>query len=102
MKHQMCALSDGELGETDLVQHKLEIKEATPFRTSPHRLPYALRSELEAELVRLEATGCIEPSTSAYASLVRNRDGSLQVCVDYRVSTKTLFQIVTLFLKLRT
>ena len=83
----MFALSDGELGETDLVQHKIEMKEVVPFRAALRRLPYALRAELETELTRLEATGCIEQSTSPYASglvLVRKKDGSLRVCVDYR------------------
>ena len=63
------------------------MKEVVPFRTAPRRLPYALRAELETELTRLEATGCIEQSTSPYASglvLVRKKDGSLRVCVDYR------------------
>jgi len=81
-RHQVFALSDSELGETDLVQHKIETNGAVPFRSSPHRLPYALRVELETEL-----TGCIEQSTSPYASglvLVRKKDGGLRICVDYR------------------
>ena len=47
---------------------------------------HMLRTELQDELGRLTASGCIEPSTSPYASglvLVRKRDGSLRVCVDY-------------------
>ena len=50
-------------------------------------MPYALRDELDSELSKLLATGCIEPSHSPYASglvLVRKKDGSLRVCVDYR------------------
>ena len=84
---KVFALSDGELGETDLVQHKIEMKEAVPFRTPPHELSYALRAELETELSRLEATGCSEQSTSPYASglvLARKKDETLQVYVDYR------------------
>jgi len=86
-RHQVFTLSDIELAETDLVQHRIEMKESVPFRAPPQRLPYALRSELEAELIKLEATGCIKASTSPYASglvLVRKKDGGLRVCVDYR------------------
>ena len=86
-KHQIFALSDTELGETDLVGHSVETVDNHPVRVSPHRLPYALRTELEAELIQLMNTGCIEASSSPYASglvLVRKKDGGLRVCVNYR------------------
>ena len=86
-KHQVFALSDEELGETDLVEHQIEMSEHKPFKVFPRRLPYALREELEVELDQLLHVGCIEPSSSPYASglvLVRKKDGGLRVCVDYR------------------
>ena len=74
--------------QCDFVEQLWQQGEATPHvRAPPRRLPYALRSELEAELIKLEATGCIKASTSPYASglvLVRKKDGGLRVCVDYR------------------
>ena len=85
--HQVFALSDSELGETDLVEHNIETVDNQPVRVAPRRLPYALRTELEAELTKLMNTGCIEESSSPYASglvLVRKKDGGLRVCVDYR------------------
>ena len=85
--HNVFALSDGELGETNLVEHEIKLTDNTAITTPPRRLPYALRTELEEELERLLNTGCIEPSTSPYSSglvLVRKKDGSLRVCVDYR------------------
>jgi len=54
------ALSDTESGETSLMEHVIETGEATPVKTAPRRLPYALRKELEDELIKLELTGCIE------------------------------------------
>ena len=83
----MFALSDEELGETDLVEHQIEMSEHKPFKVFPRRLPYALREELEVESDQLLHVGCIEPSSSPYASglvLVRKKDGGLRVCVDYR------------------
>ena len=79
------ALSDEELEETDLVSHIIDTGEAKLVKTLPCRLPYALRAELEEEVSRLMDIGCIEPSSSSYASLfVRKRNGGLRVCVDYR------------------
>ena len=83
-KHKVFALPDQELGETDLVEHHIEMTEHKVF---PRRLPYALREELEAELNQLLSAGCIEPSCSPYASglvLVWKKDGRLRVYVDYR------------------
>ena len=85
--NDVFALSDQELGETDLVTHTIDTGNARPVQTSPRRLLYALRKELEEEMANLLATGCIEPSTSPYASalvLVRKKGGGLRVCVDYR------------------
>ena len=86
-KHQVFALMDHELGEVDLVEHKITMKEHQPIRAPPRRLPYALREELESELGKLLDTGCVEPSSSPYSSglvLVRKKDCGLRVCVDYR------------------
>jgi len=90
-KHLSFALKDTELGETSLVEHVIDTGEAKPARIPPRCLPYVLRKELEDELIKLESTGCIEPSTSPYASglvLVRKKDGTLRVCVDYRQVNK--------------
>ena len=90
-KYDVFALSDSELGETNLVEHVIDAGEAKPARTAPRRLPYAVMRELEDELIRLESTGCIESSNSPYASglvLVRKKDGTLRVCVDYRQVNK--------------
>ena len=91
LKHDSFAIYDEELGETDLVEHSIDTGNAKPVKTFPRRLPYALREELDGELNKLMATGCIDQSTSPYASglvLVRKKDGSLRVCVDYRQVNK--------------
>ena len=86
-QHQVFALTDYELGEGDLVEHEIIMKEHQPMKAPPQRLPYALTEELESELGKLLNTGCVEPSSSPYSSglvLVRKKDGGLRVCVDYR------------------
>ena len=68
------SLSDEELEETDLVSHIIDTGDAKLIKTLPCRLPYALRAELEEEVSRLMDIGCIEPSSSSYASpLVREK-----------------------------
>ena len=84
---EVFALSDYELGETDLVTHSIDTGNSPPVKALPRRLPYVLRQELETEMQKLMDIGCIEPSSSPYASplvLVRKKEGGLRVCVDYR------------------
>ena len=82
------ALTEHELGETSLVEHRINLEKGKPpFRVPSQQLPYALRTELEGELLKLMEYGCIEPPTSPYASglvLIRKKDSGLRVCVDYR------------------
>ena len=81
------ALKDEELGETSIVEHAIDTKDAPPVSTSLRRIPYALRDELEKELDNLQKSGCIEESNSPYTSalvLVRKKGGGLRICVDYR------------------
>ena len=85
------ALTDEELGGTDLVTHSINTGDAKPVKTLPRRLPYALHQELEEEMRKLIDLGCIEASNSPYASalvLVRKKGGGLRVCVDYRSVNK--------------
>ena len=95
----MLSITDHELGEADLVEHKINMKEHQPTRSPPHCLPYALREELEFELSKLLNNSCIEPSSSPYSSglvLVHEKDGDLRVCVDYRGINKDLYWTVSL------
>ena len=81
------ALTDEDLGETDIVEHSIDTKGAPPVSTCLRRIPYALREELEKELEELQRSGCIEESNSPYTSalvLVRKKGGGLRICVDYR------------------
>ena len=83
-KSEVFALSDEELGETDVVEHSIDTSTAKPMKQPPRRLPYALQKQLEDELDKLLKINCIEPaSSSPYASplvLVRKPDGNLRIC----------------------
>ena len=90
-RNKVFALSDEELGETDVVEHTIDTSAARPVKEPPRRLPYALRKQLEEELDKLLKINCIKPTNSPYASpivLVRKPDGNLRLCVDYRSINK--------------
>ena len=97
-KNETFALSDEELGETDIVKHSMDTSGAKPVKEEARRLPYALRQQLEVELDKLLKIKCIEPANSPYASpivLVRKPDGNLSLCGSVWIITvliKILFQ----------
>ena len=58
---------------------------APPIRLQPYRIPHAYRDIVKSELEEMERDGVIERSTSEWAIvLVKKKDGSLCMCVDYR------------------
>ena len=82
------AFSKAELGLTDVLQHKIELtKDSRPIRSVPYK--YAPKEEefIKSELELLKKLGCIEESTSEWASpivLVRKSNGEIRMCIDYR------------------
>ena len=85
--HEVFSLEDGERGETDLVEFKIDTGDAIPKRQAVRRIPFAARQEITDQLEKMQASGVIEPSESPWASpvvLVRKKDGTLRFCVDYR------------------
>ena len=76
-----------DLGRTDVIQHRINTKDAAPIRQAPRRLPLAKQHEATQAIKEMERDGVIEPSVSPWAApivLVRKKDGSTRFCVDYR------------------
>ena len=78
-------------GETDVIQHQIRLTDDTPIRCKPYPLPYAMREELRNEVDTMLEMEVVRPSTSQYASpivMVKKKDGSNRVCVDFRKLNK--------------
>ena len=72
-----------------------------PLRQPVRRLPYGeMRAAVESEIDKLVAAEIARPSTSPWASpvvMVRKKDGSWRMCVDYpRLNSVTKFDCFSL------
>jgi hypothetical protein len=74
------------------LEHTIDLEAGeTPVITAPFRHPKRFKDEIEKAIKELLAMGHIKPSTSPFASsivLVLNKDGTLQMCIDYRALNK--------------
>ena len=90
--HEAFALSDGERGETGMVELEIDTSGARPTSQAPRRVPFALRQEIARQLTKMQSQGVIRPSSSDWASpivLVKKKDGTLRFCVVYRELNST-------------
>ena len=74
-----------------MIEHKIELTDNNPVRSQPYPLPYALREDLKREIQDMLSLGIIRESNSPFASLiviVKKKDGSDPICVDYRKLNK--------------
>ena len=79
---------DSDVGRTDLVQHSIPLLEGTkPIRQPPRRLGAEKDKEVEDQVAQLVEKGMVEPTDGSWSSpvvLVRKKDQSWRLCVDYR------------------
>jgi hypothetical protein len=77
----------GMLPDRD-VEFVIELQPSTaPIAKRPYRMPPKELAELKTQLQELLDKGYIRPSSSPWgcpALFVKNKDGSLRLCVDYR------------------
>jgi hypothetical protein len=79
--------SDDDVGHTDIVQHRIDLIDEKPLKQRYRCIPQAAYDDVRAHLCQLLNAGIIQPLRSPWASnvvLVRKKDKSLGLCVDYR------------------
>lgn len=74
-------------GHTTLLKHRIDLHDEHPFKQIYRRIPPSMYEEVKNHLHLLLRTGIIRKSHSPYSSnlvLVKKKDNSLRICVDYR------------------
>ena len=78
-------------GKSNVIQHQITLTDSTSIPSKPNPLPYAIRENLTTEIQEMIDLGIIRASTSSYASpivIVKKKDGSNRICVDYHKLNK--------------
>ena len=82
------AESEADVGTTSLAFQEIDTPDTHPLRQPVRRLRYGeVREAVAKEIEKLTNAGIARPSTSPWASpvvMVRKKDGSCRMCVDYR------------------
>ena len=97
------ALSLKELGHCTKVKHTIQVEpNAVPCTSRPYRLNPKLQGVLNTQIDDMLEAGIIEESGTRWRSptiLVRKKDGSYRMCVDYRrlnkITLRTPFPLPT-------
>ena len=85
--HDVFALESNKLGCTSAIEHEICIENSEPFKKRLWRIPPPLLEEVRASLWDMLEAGAIHPSQSPWCNavvLVRKKDGTLHLCVDFR------------------
>ena len=85
------ATRPSELGVAKGVHHEIKLTDNTPFQDRHRRVPPGQYEEVKQHLREMLACEAIRRSKSPWSSnvvLVRKKDGSLRMCVDYRKLNK--------------
>ncbi|XP_076848812.1 uncharacterized protein LOC143496528 [Brachyhypopomus gauderio] len=78
---------EGDIGCTGLISHDIPLLDDVPIRQRYRRIPPSDYDSVKAHIHQLLESQVIQESCSPYASpivLVKKKDGSLRMCVDYR------------------
>ena len=94
-KHaEIFSTGDNDLGYTETFKHKIPTADNVPVSQTFRRIPPTQYQEVKEHIQKLLDAKIIQESYSPYAApivIVRKKDGSLRLCVDYRkLNAKTV------------
>jgi hypothetical protein len=75
------------LTQTTSCEHEIKLSNDAPVHQAIRRVPYPMKAEFRGIIDEMLKNGLIVPSSSPWCSptvLVKKKDGSLRVCVDFR------------------
>ena len=78
-------------GKSNIINHQITLTDSTTVRSKPYPLPYVVKDNLKSEIQEMLDLGIIWTSASPCASpivIVKKKDGSNRICVDYRKLNK--------------
>lgn len=78
---------DLDFGHTDKVKHRIKLSDETPFKFRPRPIHPHDVDAVRRHLQELLDSGVIQESESPFASpivVVRKKDGSVRLCIDFR------------------
>ena len=91
---QVFSVGEWDLGRTNLISHRINMTDENPIKQRHRRIPPAMYDEVRQHLQDMLKAGVIRESYSPWSSplvLVRKKDNSLRLCVDFRqVNQKTV------------
>ena len=73
-------------GETDVIQHRISLTTTEPIRTKPYAVPYSIRESLKGDISKMLQLKIIQKFHFPFSSpvvVVRKKDGTKRICVDY-------------------
>ena len=74
--------STGDIGQTHLVEHRIDTGDKHPIRQPLRRQPFKHLDFIDRHIEEMKAHGRVEPAASPWASnvvLVKKQDGSLRL-----------------------
>ncbi|KAI2655654.1 Retrovirus-related Pol polyprotein from transposon 17.6 [Labeo rohita] len=74
-------------GLTKVLTRNIILKDSTPIRQKPYRVPEKMVEKLKTEVKMMLEMGIVEPSQSEWSSpilLVPKKDGGVRFCTDFR------------------